>query len=340
MTRFLRPRLLSGAALCFAAAACSSTGTPTASLTPATGSATPAPPASSVPTSSAPPTSAPPTSAPPSALPSASPTPAAPPELPRGGTSIFPEHTVVMFYGTAGTGALGVLGETSPQRAAERLEKAAAPFEKPAGTPVLPAFELITTVASSAAGSDGDYSDMLDGDTVQEYIDVARKNDMLVVLDFQPGRAEFLDQIREYEKYLLQPEVGVALDPEWKLTQSQRPLQQIGSSRAAPINEVSEYLSDLVTENNLPEKIFLVHQFKSYQLPDRDEILDRDGLATVLHVDGFGSQAAKFDTYDVLASRDEQFVNGFKLFYDEDTDLLTPAEAMAIKPRPMLISYQ
>lgn len=245
-----------------------------------------------------------------------------------------------MYYGTAGTGALGVLGETSPQKAAERLEKAAAPFGRASGTEVLPAFELITTVASSAAGKDGDYSDELDGDSVQEYIDVARENDLLVVLDFQPGRADFLDQVRKYEEYLLQPNVGVALDPEWKLKPGQRPLQQIGGTRAGPVNDVSEYLSRLVTENDLPEKIFLVHQFKSYQLPDRDEIVDREGLATVLHVDGFGSQEAKFQTYGVLASRDGQFVNGFKLFYDEDTDLLTPAETMKIKPRPMLVSYQ
>jgi len=327
VTRTSRPRLLVGLALALSAAACSSTGTPSASTTPAASSSDPGGAATPPP-------------APASASPTASPTPAAPPELPRGGTSIFPQHTVVMFYGTAGTAALGVLGETSPQKAADRLEEAAAPFAKAAGTPVLPAFELITTVASSAAGEDGDYSDMLDGDSVQEYIDVARENDMLVVLDFQPGRADFVDQVKEYEEYLKQPEVGVALDPEWKLEADERPLQQIGKSKAAPINEVSQYLSDLVVDNGLPEKIFLVHQFKSYQLPDRDKIVDREGLATVLHVDGFGSQEAKFQTYGVLASDDGQFVNGFKLFYDEDTDLLTPAEAMKIKPRPMLISYQ
>ena len=194
MTRTPRPRLIAGLALALSAAACSTTGSPSASLSPAgTTAATPGPtgPAASP-------------SAVASASPSATPTPQVP-ELPRGGTSIFPEHTVVMYYGTAGTGALGVLGETSPQKAADRLEKAAAPFGKAAGTPVLPAFELITTVASGSAGKDGDYSDELDGDSVQEYVDAAREHDMLVVLDFQPGRADFLDQVRQYEEYLLSP---------------------------------------------------------------------------------------------------------------------------------------
>jgi len=358
-----RPTRLLLGALCLSAAACSSGGVTVSATPSSSGPVAPAAPPSSpgvdpaastaVGTPSGSPGATGPGSTGPSATdPSATdpgaatatppaPSPTGPPaELPRGGRTIFPDFDVVMYYGTAGGGALGVLGETTPERAAERLETAAAPFERASGRPVLPAFELITTVASSAAGRDGTYSSMLDGDSVQRYIDAARKKKMLVVLDFQPGRAEFLDQVKKYEKYLLQPEVGVALDPEWKLTATQRPLQQIGVSRAEPINAVSEYLAGLVAANDLPEKIFLVHQFKSYQLPDRKKIVDREGLATVLHVDGFGTQSEKFLTYDVLTKQSKQFVPGFKLFYDEDTDLLTPAEALKIKPRPQLFSYQ
>ena len=32
--------------------------------------------------------------------------------------------------------------------------------------------------------------------------------------------------------------------------------------------------------------------------------------------------------------------NGLKLFLDEDPDLMTPAQAMALVPRPELITYQ
>ncbi|MCU1692461.1 MAG: hypothetical protein JWM64_1552 [Frankiales bacterium] len=263
-----------------------------------------------------------------------------PQQLPRGGRSIFPKHVVVAYYGTAGTGALGVLGETGPEVAARRTLQAAIPFQPAAGKPVLPAFELITTVAAARPGPDGLYSTRLPVAEVMRYVEVARKNKMLVILDFQPGRAEFLDQVEQYEQALLQPEVGVALDPEWKLTADQRPLRQIGSSGATPINNVSSYLANLTLKNRLPEKIFMIHQFKSYQLPDRDRIVDRPGLATVLHVDGFGSQGSKKETYGILHSRTPQFVNAFKLFYDEDTDLMTPAEAMALVPQPQLITYQ
>lgn len=272
--------------------------------------------------------------------PSTGPTPPPVPELPRGGTTVFPDNLVVMYYGTAGSGALGVLGDGTPEQAADRLEKAAAPFAATSGRRVLPAFELITTVASSKPGKDGRYSTALAPSEVQRYLDVARAHKMLVVLDFQPGRAEFFDQVRQYEQFLVQPDVGVALDPEWKLTATQRPLKQIGTSAAAPINAVSAYLSQVVATHHLPEKIFMVHQFKSYQLPDRAAIVDAPGLATVLHVDGFGSQPDKLQTYSVLASRTPQFINGFKLFYKADTGLMTPAQAMALQPRPELISYQ
>lgn len=278
------------------------------------------------------------TSASPSPTPSPAPPP--PPELPRGGRTIFPANFVVMHYGTAGTGALGVLGEGTPEQAAVRLEAAAAPFGVASGRPVLPAFEFITTVASDKPDDDGDYSVAVDPSLVQKYYDVARANKMLFVMDFQPGRADFLDQVKRYESFLRQPDVGIALDPEWKLTPTQRPNRQVGTTTAAPVNAVSDYLARLVAENNLPEKLFIVHQFQKRQIPDRAAIVDRPGLATVLHVDGFGTQADKFATYAVLASTTGQFVNGFKLFLDEDTDLLTPAEVVAMRPMPELVSYQ
>ncbi|MCW2778914.1 MAG: hypothetical protein JWN17_2639 [Frankiales bacterium] len=319
MLRRIAPALL----LALAVTACSSSG---GSSTSSSASREPAAASGTVTTSTAP-----------SASP-ASPAPLA--QLPRGGRTIFPGHVVVAYYGTAGSGALGVLGETGPEVAARRTLQAAIPFQPASGRPVLPAFELITTVAAGKPGPDGLYSTKLPVSEVLRYVEVARKNKMLVILDFQPGRAEFLDQVKEYEQALLQPEVGVALDPEWKLTASQRPLRQIGVSGATPINAVSSYLANLTLKNRLPEKIFMVHQFKTYQLPDRDRIVDRPGLATVLHVDGFGTQYAKKHTYALLASRTPQFVNAFKLFYDEDTDLMTPAQAMALRPMPELITYQ
>jgi hypothetical protein len=281
------------------------------------------------------------------ASPSSSPSPAAPrPLLPRGGREIFPHRTVVAHYGTAATARLGVLGEGTPEQAAARLEQSAAPFAAAGGRPVLPAFELITTVARRAPGDDGTYSAPIADADVQRFLDVARAEGMLLILDFQPGLASFLDQVKRYERFLVQPEVGVALDPEWVLKPGQLPGEQIGATDAATVNAVSQYLSDLTVARDLPEKLFVLHQFRAFMIPDRDQVVDRPGLATVLHVDGFGPPGSKRETYATLSLEDGaarpggQLHNGFKLFYDEDTDLMTPAQTMALTPRPELVSYQ
>ena len=278
--------------------------------------------------------------------PSPSPPPLPPPRLrARGGRTIFPQHMVVMAYGTARTGVLGLLGEVAPDEAARRLEAASVPWREASGRPVLPAFELITSVAQRSPGPDGRYSVGLPHSEVQRYLEAARAAKMLLVLDFQPGMARVLDQVKHYERFLLEPEVGIAIDPEWVLEPGQKPGRQIGALDAASINEVSSYLADLTVKNRLPEKVFMVHQFKEYMLPDREKVVDRPGLALVFHVDGFGARHSKRETYALLSSKDGvapggRVHNGFKLFIDEDVRLMRAADVMAIEPRPELVSYQ
>src|SRR4051812_34830460 len=261
-------------------------------------------------------------------------------QLPRGGRRIFPTYLVVAHYGTAGTGALGVLGEGTPQQAAARLVRAAAPSARASGRRVLPAFELISTIAQRSPGADGTYSTYIADADVARYLAAARRVRAILVLDLQPGRASFLTQAKHYEKFLRQPDVGLALDPEWKLTPSQLPLRQIGATNAAAINEVSSYVSRLTVSNGLPEKLFVVHQFRQFMIPDRERVVPRQGLAVVVHLDGFGTPRVKRDVYAALSLKTGPLHNGLKLFIDEDSHMFSPYEAMAIRPRPELITYQ
>lgn len=261
-------------------------------------------------------------------------------QLPRGGRQIFPRYTVVAHYGTAGTGVLGVLGEGSPAQAGVRLLKAAAPFAAASGRPVLPAFELIASIAQRAPGPDGMYSSYIPDAEVARYLAEARKVKALLILDLQPGRADFLEQAQHFERFLTEPDVGLALDPEWKLYGGQLPGKQIGAVDAAAVNRVSAWLAQLRQDNGLPEKLFLLHQFRDFMVRDRARVVAWPGLATVVHLDGFGTQRVKRDVYTALALRSGPLHNGLKLFLDEDTDLLTPRGAMAFTPRPELITYQ
>jgi hypothetical protein len=59
----------------------------------------------------------------------------------------------------------------------------------------------------------------------------------------------------------------------------------------------------------------------------------------VQHVDGFGTRSQKLATYRTV-ERSDKFHMGFKLFYDEDTDIFKPHGVLRIRPRADFVSYQ
>lgn len=310
------------------------------------GSALPRAPASSRAASSSPASSsagthrpAPSRSAPSRSAPGRS---AAPPqlELPRGGRRIIGHYRVVAYYGAAGAPVLGVLGQGPPETQAAAVIRRAGAY-KGYGLPVQPAMELIATVAQGAPGPDGDYSRPVPLDTVRTYLAVAHRHRMLLILDLQPGRSTFLAQARALRSVLLDPSVGLALDPEWKVTDGQRPGDGlIGSSGSGDINATIGWLSRLVTTHGLPDKLLAVHEFTSSMLPDRGSIRRQPGVEVTFHADGFGTQGAKMAVYRKLAFPPHPFGAGFKLFIVHDRDLMSPAQVMALSPRPDMVTYQ
>lgn len=260
--------------------------------------------------------------------------------LPRGGRKLLPGHRIVAYYGIVGTS--NVLGRTlDPEADAAGVERAARAFAR-FGRPVRPAFELVTTIASPDPGPDGTYSSPIATATLDRYVAAAHRHKLLLILDFQPGRGEFLPEVRRYERLLLGPGVGVALDPEWKLTASEVPNQVIGTASADAINAVSAYLSRLVSVHHLPQKLFIVHEFQLSELPDRQNIRIRRGLATVLQMDGLGPVATKLDSYRQVMANARAFHPGFKVFLrpSDDPVRMTPTQIMGVHPRPDYVSYQ
>jgi hypothetical protein len=273
-----------------------------------------------------------------SATPSATP-PAPTATLPGGATSIFGDgRFLVAYYGTAGTGALGVLGETSPDVMQRRLHRAAAPFARK-NQPVQPVYELIVSIADRHAGKGGDFSHDIPRAEVQKYIDAAHRHDALLLLDIQPGRSDFLTIAKRWAWALQDPYVGLALDPEWRMGRHGVPGTRIGSVGAAEVNRVSAWLRDLVARNALPQKLFVLHQFRTDMIDRIGQIEARRGLVMVQHVDGFGTPGQKLDTFHAVA-RPGQFFMGFKLFYDEDIHRMSAADVHRISPRVRFVSFQ
>ncbi|WP_121252112.1 hypothetical protein [Nocardioides ferulae] len=259
--------------------------------------------------------------------------------LPHGGRRIFAGNRfLVAYYGTAQTGALGVLGETEPEQMQHRVRRAARPFRRP-GQPVQIVYELIVTIADRTPGRDGDYSHDIPRAEVRRYVRAARRHGALLLLDLQPGRSDFATVARRWAWALREPHVGLALDPEWRMGPRSVPASVIGHVRPAEVNRTSAWLSRLVRRHDLPEKLFVLHQFRTSMLPRIERIRDRPGLAMVQHADGFGTRRQKLDTYRVIA-RPGRFTMGLKLFYDEDRNRMGPAAVHAIRPRVRFVSYQ
>ena len=263
-------------------------------------------------------------------------------ELPGGGQVLYPHRRHVALYGNPTTPALGALGEQPLAEAITRAKQLAADYQRLTNVTVVPTFEIITTVASSVADDDGNYSTESALQDIRPYVDGAAQAGVHVVLDLQPGRSDFLTQAKLYEEFLRQPHVGLALDPEWRLGPNQVHLRQIGTVSAAEINGVVTWLADLTRSNNLPQKLLILHQFKGSMISDRVTVdTSRDELAVLIHVDGNGPPGAKFTTWNTLRADPPANVWwGWKNFIDEDAPMLTPAQTMAVDPVPYFVSYQ
>ena len=260
-----------------------------------------------------------------------------PPTLPGGGRRFFPDRRVVAFYGAPQAAELGVLGIGDPDGVAKKLERQARPYATPA-RPVLPALELIAVVAANAPGEGDLYRTRQDSRIVRRYLEAARRAGAILLLDIQPGRSDFLTEAKALERWLEEPDVSLALDPEWRMEAGEVPGQTIGSVDAGEVNQVSAYLAEIVRSRDLPEKLLAVHRFTE-DMVERPEALEQPpGVVLTLNVDGFGTKAQKLAKYRELVPR--RFRAGFKLFYSEDTGLMSPREVLALKPQPDLVVYE
>jgi hypothetical protein len=262
-----------------------------------------------------------------------------PTQLPGGGRRLFPERRVVAFYGNPRDDELGALGIGTPAQAAKRLLAQAKPYGRKS-RPVLPAMELISTVATAAPGLDDLYRDHLAFPTIRKYLRAARRAKALLILDVQPGRGEFGPEIERLEPFLREPDVGLALDPEWHVAAGQLPGKVIGSTDADVVNSAARYMARLVRERNLPEKLLLVHRFTDDMIARPQRLQQVPGVQTVVNVDGFGANSVKIAKYQSFVASTPQMRRGFKLFYKEDVQTMTPRQVMALTPRPDVVVYE
>jgi hypothetical protein len=263
-------------------------------------------------------------------------------QLPGGGQVLFPGRRLVALYGHPGTPGLGVLGQQDLAASIVRARSMAAQYQPLTSVPVVPALEIIATVAEASPGPDGTYSYETPAPELLPWVHQAIADGLYVVLDLQPGRASLLQQAEDYQSLLELPEVGLALDPEWKLQPGQRPLRQIGHVDIGEVNSVVRWLAALTARYRLPQKLLVVHQFQLAMIGgERDLDTSHDDLSIVIHMDGQGTPGTKQATWNaVTAAAPDGVFFGWKNFLVKDHPMLTPSQTLTRTPVPVMITYQ
>jgi hypothetical protein len=278
-----------------------------------------------------------------------SPAPPAAPGLP--GTSIAPapnphfervldNNLLVTWYGNPWSERMGILGRLEGSALAAGLKRQADAYAAVSKKKVVPAYELVAVVGQPQPGRDGQYRRRESRQVIDRMLAAARTAGFKLILDVQTGHSSVLAELSYLAPYLQEPDVYLALDPEFSMGDGGIPGQRIGTMRADDINDAIAVLEYLQERYHLPPKVLLVHQFTMAMLPDKEKIWSSPALDIVLVADGFGSPALKRHTYAMVLRQHALAFSGFKLFYIQDTDLLQPAQVLALTPSPAVIIYQ
>jgi len=246
----------------------------------------------------------------------------------------------VAFYGSPAGPGLGILGRYDISTTLELLDEQAQAYrELDPDVETLLAFHMVTTVADSFPGEDGDYNHRTSHEAIQEWVDAITSFDGWGIVDIQPGRAAVETEVELAESLLEQANVHLALDPEFTMGPGEVPGHRIGQMSALDINRAQARL-DLLARRTGHRKVLIVHQFEDSMIDGKWEILHYPLVDLVWDADGVGSSGAKIADYRQYRYEAGFEYGGFKIFYDYDSDVMTPERVMDLDPRPVLVIYQ
>ena len=260
--------------------------------------------------------------------------------------ALLPFNRIIAYYGNLYSTKMGVLGEY-PE--AEMLEKLNAEVEKwkiaDPKTPVIPALHYIAVVAQGRPGDSGKYRLRMPDSEIDKVLAIAAKINAIVFLDVQVGFSNVQTEVPLLEKYLKMPNVHLAIDPEFSMKGKYPPGKVVGTLDATDINFASNYLANLVRENNLTPKILIIHRYTQKMVTNYKQIETMPEVQIVMNMDGWGGEAKKIGTYKNFIYPEPVQFTGFKLFYKNDvlspgTNMMTPESLLKLNPQPIYIQYQ
>jgi hypothetical protein len=259
--------------------------------------------------------------------------------------AILPAKRIVAFYGNPLSKRMGILGELPPDEMLAKLDREVAAWNAAdPSTPVQPALHMIAVVASDGPGTAGKYRTRMDSALIEKVYGWAQQRNALLFLDLQVGQGTLQEELPRLAKFLKRPNVHLGIDPEFSMKHGEKPGTKIGTFDAADVNYASRFLQDLVTAESLPPKVLVVHRFTRDMLTGYKRIVLDPRVQIVINMDGWGPPWMKQDSYRAYIHRYPVEYTGFKLFYKNDRKkggiMMSPADVLALNPKPFYIQYQ
>jgi hypothetical protein len=260
--------------------------------------------------------------------------------------AILPQKRIIAFYGNPLSWRMGILGKSSKEDMLQKLRQEVAQWEEAdPSLQVQPALHLIAVTAQTTSGKAGKYRMIMPDKIVKKVYDWAKEANALLFIDIQTGHDDIRELLPRFEWILKNPDVHLGIDPEFNLVKTRAvPGTRIGTLDAEEVNYITDYLRELVQKHNLPPKVLTVHRFTQNGVTNFNKIALIPEIQIVMHMDGWGSPCLKRDSYKKYIVAEPVQYAGFKLFYHNDTKkgdrLMTPAEVLRLKPKPLYIQYQ
>jgi hypothetical protein len=260
--------------------------------------------------------------------------------------AIFPFNRVVAYYGNLYSKKMGVLGEYPTDEMFTRLKAEVKKWQAAdSSVTVIPALHYIAVTAQGYPGKGNKYRLRMPFKQIDSVIRMAARINALVFLDIQTGQSTVQEEIPLLEPYLKMPQVHLGIDPEFSMKTGKKPGSVIGTMNDTDINFAINYLTKLAKANQLPPKILVVHRFTQAMVRNYKNIKPNPNVQVVIDMDGWGAKSRKLTTYLEYVSREPVQFTGFKLFYKNDfreanSSMMTPAEVLKLKPKPVYIQYQ
>ena len=194
-------------------------------------------------------------------------------------------------------------------------------------TPVQPACTSFAVVAQGAPGRDGKYRLRMTDSLVEKVASWAATRNALLFLAVQVAQQLLQEELPRLIPFLKRPNVHLGLDPEFSMkprldrksgeTVKPKPGARIGTMSHEDVNYAIGMLADLVTQNNLPPKVLVIHRFTHDMLTGSKKIKLDPRVQVVSH-GGWGQPWLKYDSYRDYVESDP-VVTRLQDLYKNDT---------------------